>query len=318
MMSAAPGSGRRCHRARVVAAAGLVSCSLAGLLAGTTHAEPPQHRSDAETCFDAAEAAQPLLKAHKLVAAQRELLRCAREGCPRAARSDCQAWLDQLGDKLPTVVFRARELRAGGDIAVDDVHVSADGEVLVSDRLGETPVALDPGSHVLTFEHGGFPPVVKHVDLHEGESRRVVDVVFRSAASAAAAQPAASGDHAGPGSQPAGSDGASSPVPGAAWGLFGGGVLALGVGITFEALGLSARSNLFSCRSTCSQSDVDSARTQVLTGDIALGAGALLLAGAAVVYFTRSSGDQRRGADALHLQLAPIAGGFAAGFGGTL
>jgi len=318
MMSAAPGSGRRCRPARVVAAAGLL---VAGLIAGSTHAEPPQHRSDAETCFDAAEAAQPLLKAHKLVAAQRELLRCAREGCPRAARSDCQAWLDQLGDKLPTVVFRAREARAGGDIAVDDVHVSADGEVLVSDRLGETPVALDPGSHVLTFEHGGFPPVVKHVDLHEGESRRVVDVVFRSAASAAAAQPAASGDHAAPGSQPAGSDGTSSPVPGAAWGLFGGGVLALGVGITFEALGLSARSNLFAtCQptATCSKSDVDSARTQVMTGDIALGAGALLLAGAAVVYFTRSSDDPRRGADVLHLQLAPIAGGVAAGIGGTL
>jgi hypothetical protein len=292
-------------------AAGCLGGLLAsGLLAGTTYAEPPQHRSDAETCFDAAEAAQPLLKAHKLVAAQRELL--------RSARSDCQAWLDQLGDKLPTVVFRAREARAGGDIAVDDVHVSADGEILVSDRLGETPVALDPGSHLLTFEHGGFPPVVKHVDLHEGESRRVVDVVFRSAASAAAAQPAATGDHAAPGSQPAGT---SSPVPGAAWGLFGGGVLALGVGITFEALGLSARSNLVSsCRptATCSQSDVDSARTQVLTGDIALGAGALLLAGAAVVYFTRLPDDSRGGAAVLHLQLAPIAGGFAAGIGGQL
>ncbi|HEY8039199.1 MAG TPA: hypothetical protein VIF15_05365 [Polyangiaceae bacterium] len=302
-----------------MATAGLAWCSLAGFVAGSTRAEPPQHRSDAESCFDAAEAAQPLLKSHKLVAAQRELLRCAREGCPRAARSDCQAWLDQLGDKLPTVVFRAREARAGGDVAVDDVHVSADGEILVSDRLGETPVALDPGAHVLTFEHGGFPPVVQHVDLHEGESRRVVDVVFRSAASAAATHTAAADrDAAVP---PAGSDGPSASVPGAAWGLFGGGVLAVGVGLTFEAIGLSARSHLVSTcmpTRTCAQSDVDSAHAQVLTGDIALGAGALLLAGAAVVYFTRSPDGVRHGANALRLQLTPIAGGFAAGIGGQL
>lgn len=310
--------GARRQSWRVVAPAGLL---VAGLLAPGARAEPPARRPLAETCFEAAEAAQPLLKTHKLVAAQRELLLCAREGCPRAARTDCQTWLDQLTEKLPTVVFRARESRAGGDVAVDDVRVSADGEVLVSDRLGETPVALDPGAHTLTFEHGGFPPIEQRIELHEGESRRLVDVVFRSAQAGGGTATASSASGERPAQPPGGPDDASQPVPGIVWALLGGGAIALGVGVYFEAAGLSERSNLDStCRSTstCASSDVDSARGKVTAGDVTLGVSAALLAGAAYVYFTRPTAGPRRGADALRLQVGPVAGGLAVGLGGQL
>jgi hypothetical protein len=107
------------------------------------------------------------------------------------------------------------------------------------------------------------------------------------------------------------------------WALLGGGVLALGVGTTFEAIGLSARSSLAgSCGPTrsCSQSSVDSARTQVLVGDIGVGAGVALLVGAAYVYFTRGpDAPSRDGASlGLHLGLAPIPGGLAGAFEGDL
>src|ERR1019366_9772271 len=52
-------------------------------------------RSDdvADACFGAAERAQPLLRQKKLREARAVLEVCARDGCPRVARSDCREWL---------------------------------------------------------------------------------------------------------------------------------------------------------------------------------------------------------------------------------
>jgi len=92
------------------------------------------------------------------------------------------------------------------------------------------------------------------------------------------------------------------------------------VGIAFEATGLSARSNLAGCQATrsCAPSDVDSARTQVLAGDIGVGVGVALLLGAAYVYFTRSPAASSSDSARLHLGLSPVPGGFAGILGGSL
>lgn len=298
-------------------------------LSSRAGAQSPHPRSDAEACFEAAERAQPLMRDRKLRAASRELAVCSRDVCPRAARTDCRTWLDEVSRVEPSVVFRARETRAGGDVAVDDVRVTVDGEVVVPSQIDETPVLLDAGVHVFRFEHGGFAAVEQRLELRAGESRRVVDVVFRPAGDtssptsvAPAPVPAASSSTSTPptaGTGAGGENEPSAPVPPLAWGLLGGSVLAFGVGITFEAVGLSARSNLENTcagAKTCAQSDVDSARSQVLAGDIGVGIGVALLAGAAYVYFTR--GPATRDASALRFDLSPLPGGAVGVLGGSL
>jgi hypothetical protein len=315
---------------RTILVAGLVQL---GLLASSAdvRAQSP-HRSESEACFEAAEHAQPLLKDRKLRAAARELTVCARDVCPRAARTDCRAWLDELSRAQPTVVFRARESRPAGDVAVDDVRISVDGESLVPQRIDEAPVPVDPGSHTFRFEHGDFPPIDQHLDLREGETRRIVDIVFRHPGSAPTPPPvpATSSSSATPTStSPPPSNTASTdldsrdgtPAPTATWFLLGGSALALGVGIAFEATGLSARSKLAgTCGATrsCAQSGVDSARSQVLAGDIGVGVGVALLLGAAYVYFTRAPSTSSPDSAALHLGFSPIPGGFAGTLAGSL
>ena len=293
-------------------------------------AQAPRRPTDIEACFGAAERAQPLMRDRKLRAASKELAVCSRDVCPRAVRGDCRAWLDELARVQPTVVFRAREARTGGAVAVDDVKVSVDGEAIVT-AIDETPVPLDPGAHVFRFEHGSFPAVEQRLELREGEARRVVDVEFRAGGDASTSSsatvaatpattstpPSSSSDTASPGETP----GASAPVPVLAWGLLGGGVVALGVGIAFEATGLSSRSSLAgSCGATksCAQSDVDSAHNQVLVGDIGVGIGAALLVGAAYVYLTRAPDAPSHDAAMLRFGFGPVPGGIAASLAGSL
>ncbi len=223
----------------------------------------------------------------------------------------------------PTVVFRAREARATGDVAVDDVKVEVDDEVVVP-RIDETPVPLDPGAHAFHFEHAGFPAVDQRLELHEGETRRLIDVVFRAAGEAPTAPPVpvSSGAPAEPASpSPSGPvasspEAESAPVPVLAWALLGGGGVALGVGAAFEGIGLSNRSNLASgcgANRSCSQSEVDSARSQVMVGDIAVGVGLALVAAGAYVYFTRAPASASKDAAGLRLGVLPL---FGAGVGG--
>jgi hypothetical protein len=275
-----------------------------------------------EACFSAAESAQPLMKEHKLRAAQARLRTCAREECPKAARGDCRTWLAEVSRSIPTVVFAAREDTAGGiSRAVSDVRVSVDGEVLVASRIDASAVSLDPGVHLLRFEHGGFAPVEQRIDVRAGESGREIDVVFRvpdptqagASPTGGAGQP--SGSEATSGSaelppSPADTT-ASAPVPFAAYALGAGAIVALGLGATMEAIGLSDRQHLVdSCQPTrsCAQSDVDSARTRVTIGDVALGLGAALAAGALVVYLTRGPASPGP-TSGVHVRFAPVAVG---------
>jgi hypothetical protein len=173
--------------------------------------------------------------------------------------------------------------------------------------------------HTLTFEHAGFDPVEQRVDVREGERDRQVDVVFRPAAGRQGSREGAGATaRGGDSSPPEPLAASSSPTPTLAYALGGVGVVALGLGVTLEAIGLSDRSHLEnSCKSdrSCDPSAVSAARTRVAVGDIALGAGALLFAGAVYVYVTRPATPA---SSALRLRLGPVAGGALAGIEGTL
>ncbi len=287
------------------------------------HAQGDRPPTDAEACFSAAEQAQPLMKQHKLRAAQRHLEACARESCPRAARTDCRAWLADVTRAVPTVVFVAREERPSGESrAIDDVRVSVDGEALGGAHLDVSAVPLDPGVHTLTFVHPGFDPVEQRIDVREGERDRQVDVVFRATGPLVVGAPPAPPRPGPPPEPPATPEEPTSrPAPLVVYGLAGAGVVAVGIGIVMEGLGLSARSHLVdTCQPTrsCAPSDVDSARNRVMAGDIALGVGALLFAGSAYLYFTREPQPVRSSARALRLRLGPSRAGVLVGLEGSL
>jgi hypothetical protein len=226
----------------------------------------PQDTADA--CFSAAERAQPLLRQKKLREARALLDVCARDLCPRVARSDCREWLAEATDAQPSIVISAHEVGGGGPARdVRGVRAIID-DALIVDRVDTTPIVIDPGRHRLRLERAGADAVIRDVDISEGEKGRVVDVYWHVAATVIP----------------------SRPVPSSVFVAGAVGLLAAGVGAYFEFSGLSQRHDLdTSCKptATCTQSQVDSARTQLRVGDAVVGGGLLFLAGAMVLYLTR-------------------------------
>jgi hypothetical protein len=112
----------------------------------------------------------------------------------------------------------------------------------------------------------------------------------------------------------------SRPVPPSVFVAGAVGLFAAGVGTYFEAAGLSQRHTLdTSCRptQTCTQAQVDSARTQVRIGDVTLAGGLVFLAGAAILYFTRPTVEKPQEPDG-SAWIGIVPGGFVAGAQGKL
>ena len=196
-----------------------------------------------ERCFVAADRGQEMRDAGKLRAARDELLACANETCPGLVRADCTRWLAEIDARIPMIILRARDER-GGDLA--DVRVLLDGHPF-RDRLDGRLATIDPGEHVLRFEHGSDAPVAVHVLVREGEKDRAIDVTFPAPATRSAAR---SGSVTG--------DTAGSRIPASVFVL--GGLSATGIaGFAFFAL--AAKRDVDHLRTTCAPrcdpSDVD-------------------------------------------------------------
>ena len=250
---------------------GALACAAIALLApSTTEAQGTAAPTspEIEVCFSAAERAQPLMKQKRLREARAELEVCARDLCPRAARNDCREWLADVTRREPTIILAPHERSAGGTVRdAERVRAVIDGAIVIDDLDG-TPIAINPGPHKVHLEHPGAHAIDQTIDVQEGEKTRVIDVYF------------AVPDPPRP----------SRPVPPLVFALGGLGVVGVGVGTYFEASGLSKRSDLdASCKTTrsCTQTEVDSARGTMRTGDIAIGVGALFLAGATFLFVTR-------------------------------
>jgi hypothetical protein len=299
-------SARRC--VSFVTTVALILASLG--TTGSARAQPPAPAAGtpedlAETCFGAAERAQPLLHQKKLREARAVLEVCARDACPKVARTDCREWLAEAMDAQPSIVIAghedAVEGRDGRDVRdVQGIRVVIDDALFV-DKVDATPIVVDPGHHRLRLERAGADTLMQDIDVKEGEKARVIDVYWHLAA---AARP-------------------SRPVPPSVFVMGGAGVAALVVGISFEAAGLSQRGSLnSSCRptSTCTQAQVDSARGLLRVGDVALGAGVLLMVGSAILYFTRPAvnGTEPHGEGHSSAWIDVTPGGFVAGARGTL
>jgi hypothetical protein len=129
-------------------------------------------------CIAANEHATDLRQEAKLREARAEMLTCAVATCPARVRDDCAKQIAAIDAAMPTVVFEVKD-PAGNDVA--DVRVTVDG-ALAAERLGGSPLSLDPGEHVVRFERSGATPVEKSIVVHEGEKDRPVGVVVGESA----------------------------------------------------------------------------------------------------------------------------------------
>lgn len=143
--------------ARHVAA--LAGCFATLVLPGTARGD------EKAACIEAHEHGQEVRLANRWVEAHRLFLECAQPSCPALVVQDCTRWADELSQHLPSIVVSAKR-RDGTD--VDDVALFIDGARFGS-RLPVVPIALDPGEHVLRFEHAGSSAVERRVTLHDGE-----------------------------------------------------------------------------------------------------------------------------------------------------
>ncbi len=265
---------------------------------------PPQQgepaADEADACFGAAERAQPLLRQKRFREARALLEVCARDTCPHSARSDCREWLAEAIDAQSSILIAAHEVRGTGETrtvrTVHGVRAVID-DALVVESADQTPISIDPGRHRLRLERPGAGSVVQDVDVREGEKSRIVDVFWHMPVVVE-----------------------SRPIPPSVYVTGALGIVTTGIGAYFEIAGFSERHQLdTSCKEarSCTQAQVDFARAQIGVGDAAIGGGVLLLASAAVLYFTRPAADAVPTKDqtAWTLDVSPIgrSGGFFAG-----
>jgi hypothetical protein len=276
-------------------------------------ATAPRHALavDKVACMSAAESAEDLRKAGKLLEARDKLLVCSQPACPAFVRSDCKSWLNDVTGALTSVAIHAE--RRGQ--VLTDVVVKLDGATVATTLAGTAPwtsVDVNPGLHSFRFEHADDPPVEESVTLTPGTKLREIDVQF--APQEAAAPPPS------PPTPPAPAPPAARPVPVPVYVVGGAGVVITGVATFFQVSGMSKVSGLNSCKPDCSVASRNDARTTLWVGNVGLGVGVLTLATAAVLFIRRPTVEAQP-VGAVAVDVEPTRGGFVGlvtgSFGGT-
>jgi len=208
-----------------------------------------------QACADAYDNSQLLRDRRQLTLARAQLVVCQR-ACPRRLAADCDAWLADIEQRMPTVEL----------VAVDSVgqpvegHVSVDGQP--DQPLPVQSVRLEPGKHAFRFERASDGAVVERNELvGEGDEARRVTATFA----------------------PLDTGGLTSSDAAAISLVVIGGVALVVAG----ALGIKGqvdRSALYDCRPRCAQEDVDAIATTWTAAGILAAAGGAALGGALLVW----------------------------------
>jgi hypothetical protein len=223
-------------------------------------------------CVAAHDRAGLLRHEDQWVEARAAMQRCADDACPIAIRSDCRAWLDELGAALPTLLV---------DIERDDdgrrpVRLELDGK---SFELSGKPAPLEvlPGQHRLRFTLEGYPPVEVDVTLAKGEKNHVVRARFlRPKIVAPPPAPVAV-----PAPRP------TRPVPLSTYLYGGGSILAFATSAVLLGAALDSRANAReACAPGCPKARRDSIDRRLLISDV-VGFAGLGLGGLAVYTYVR-------------------------------
>jgi hypothetical protein len=256
---------------------------------------PPAH---AASCVAAASSAQDLRAAGKLRDARASLLTCSRPTCNAVVRTDCERWLKEVEDQLPSVIIRALDAR-GREVSVSGVKVTLDSAAI---ELDGQPVPVDPGPHVVRARAKSGEAAELRASVTLGEKSRVLEVHFDvplDEDGSRLPEPAGTkeGDKEGAREHPGrgtgfdtnGSKGPSYTAPLVLAGI--GAVAAVAFGY-FEIKGQSGYTDLKNgcgATHTCEAGDVDPVRNDFVGAGISLVAAGVALAVAAVLYFTTSA-----------------------------
>ncbi len=243
----------------------------------------PALATDKEACVAAAESAQRLKKAHKLLSAREQLLVCSSQDCPSIVSNDCTTWLGEVARSMASVTVKARD---GRGRPVYDVRVLVDGAPLAQEASG-TPLDVDPGAHVFRCERG-TDAVEVAATLAEGERGHPILCDMPSMI-----EPPSPADHPSPASIPVlPAPEQRAPVPWSSWVLGGVGVLALGSAGIFGGLELSQQSSDAApggCKPRCPSAEIASIQTKIDVAYVSLGVAAVALGAAVVIALLRPS-----------------------------
>jgi hypothetical protein len=203
--------------------------------------------------------------------ARRQLVACARPGCPALVERDCSTLLAELEREQPTLLLEARDERGNETLVL---HVFVDG-VQVDEREG-LAVPVDPGEHMLRVELPGHAPLEQRVVARPREKeRRIVFSLAPPPVPFPAVAPAVT---------------RATPPPAAAWIFSGVAVAALGSFAYFAVSGKSQEhDDADTCAPTCSSSTVSAVRARYIAADVSLGVAALSTAAAMYFFVHRSA-----------------------------
>ena len=254
-----------------------------------------------EACDQALADGQKLKDKQELIAAQRELLKCAQAGCGEAMVSVCLPILEGVEKAIPSLIVVATQ--SGKDLF--DATVSVDGHEL-STSLDGRALSIDPGRRKIRVvpKDPALAPIEREILVIEGEQRRKLALDFPSAPSkcvgANCAAPPSEATSSGP--RPAIVAGAvigSAAL--ACWGAFAG---FAGYGLTKENDDLVPGGS--------SQQDVDDVKELYVIADGFLAAASVLSAAsltAFIVGATDGADTTPAKAGALRLEIGPLYAG---------
>jgi hypothetical protein len=264
----------------------------AGLALAAIFAAPAARADDTDACLSASDSGQKERDNGHLLEARKQLLLCSRDVCPRIVRSDCGKWASDVQDRIPTVIFGARDAQ-GGDLV--DVTVEMDGNP-VARKLDGRPFPVDPGEHRLRFTHEGSPPIEQTAVVREREKGRAIVVQFGGADNKSEEQPPAPAPEKG-----------HSILPYVVGGV---GVIAIGSFAYFGISGSTDASNLRStCAPHCSDSSVSDVKRKLLIADISLGVGVVSLGVAGALLLFGGHHEETEHPAPVSLDVVPVAGG---------
>ncbi len=252
-----------------------------------------------EQCASAYENAQLFRMRGHLVEARDALLVCLESSCPQLLRGDCAAWLPEVEQSLPSVVFAVTDLH-GHDLT--GARLFADGKLLEGYLDGRAH-PIDPGVYKLRFEAPGHRAEEQPLTIREGEKGRMVRARLANMA------PTAAMASEGPVPGVISNDVSEQPerkvhVPTATLVLGGSALVGFAAMTAFAVAGKHEHDQLEnSCAPHCSDESTERGKRLYILADVSLGLSLGLTAAAVWSYF-RVRNTERRQAPPLALDVS--------------